>query len=189
MELLNVMLEKKLPGDCYSSLDIVFGDSITEGCFESVMNSQNEQAVISDPEAVYHAQFKRIFNGIWPAIPLNIINSGIGGETASQAKQRIETDVVKYEPDLAVVCFGLNDVMGGMEKISDYEASLSEMFVRLKTAKTDIIFMTPNMMNTYVGKLHIKSKDYLKLPCRLRNIKQMARWTPIWNVQKCLQKI
>ena len=47
-----------------------------------------------------------------------------------------------------IVCFGLNDVNGELE---DYLGALSEIFQKCKDNGADVIFMTPNMFNTYVA--------------------------------------
>lgn len=43
---------------------------------------------------------------------------------------------------------GLNDVNGSLE---DYLSALKEIFQKCSSSGSDIIFMTPNMLNTYVA--------------------------------------
>ncbi len=120
------------------------GDSVTHGCFESavVMHSS------FDFQAVYHNRFKQMLNLLFPTMPINIINAGIGGDSANLGAERLERDVISKSPDLAVVCFGLNDINGTLESYID---SLNKIFNRLKENKIETIFMTPNMLNTYVS--------------------------------------
>ena len=93
----------------------------------------------------------KIFTVLYPNVPINIINAGISGDSAPGGLKRLERDVISYHPDLTVVCFGLNDCMGGMENIDAYYSALKEIFTRLQAAGSEVIFMTANMMNTKVS--------------------------------------
>ena len=53
-----------------------------------------------------------------------------------------------HRPDLVIVCFGLNDVNGPLE---EYLTPLGIIFDRCLAAGCDVIFMTPNMLNTSVA--------------------------------------
>ncbi len=75
-----------------------------------------------------------------------MINAGIGATTAKEALSRLDSQVLLHNPDLIVVCFGLNDVNGTLE---DYLSALRMIFDKCKGR--DVIFMTPNMLNTYVA--------------------------------------
>jgi len=117
---------------------VVLGDSITHGA---------QAPGVIDYENVYWNRLKKKLNKVRNYVPVNMINSGIGGTTAKQAVCRIERDVLKYNPDLTIICFGLNDING---TLSDYIESLKVIFDKLKVSGHEFIFMTPNMLNTYV---------------------------------------
>ncbi|MGN0508735.1 MAG: SGNH/GDSL hydrolase family protein [Ruminococcus sp.] len=118
---------------------VAFGDSITHGAvgFGEI-----------DYENVYWNLLKRKINKLNPYVPVNVINGGIGGTTALSSIERMERQVLSHNPDLVIVCFGLNDVNGTKE---DYLNSLEIIFGRLKAQKIETVFMTPNMLNTYVA--------------------------------------
>jgi len=123
----------------HGPVNIVFlGDSVTHGCFEDGR---------FDFDAVYHAKLRRMLHGENPFMPINVINAGIGGITAKASLSRLERDVLCHHPELVVVCFGLNDVGGPLE---EYTAALDAIFAELKAREIPTIFMTPNMLNTYV---------------------------------------
>lgn len=125
------------------SVNIVFlGDSVTHGYFESHENMHGT----TDYEAVYHNRLKNKIKVLFPEKDINIINSGIGGDTAFGALKRIENDVIKHNPDLAVVCFGLNDINADNEDM--YINPLKKIFTELNSNGIPTIFMTPNMLNT-----------------------------------------
>lgn len=114
----------------------VFGDSITHGFFETG---------VTDYEAVYWNVLTKKLHQIRDYVPINIINAGIGGITASASVSLFEERVLIHRPDLIIICFGLNDVCGD---ICSYTSSLEQIFTKCKGI--DTIFMTPNMLNTYV---------------------------------------
>lgn len=116
-----------------------FGDSVTHGCVApDEMNY----------ETVYWNRLRKKLNQVRDVIPINVINAGIGGITAYQSLGRMESQVFSHHPDLLIVCFGLNDVNGTLE---EYEHALRTIFGRSRETGTDTIFLTPNMMNTYVA--------------------------------------
>lgn len=77
-----------------------------------------------------------------------MINVSIGGTTAKQAVNRLVSQGLIHSPDLVIVCFGLNDVNGSLD---DYVNSLETIFKTCTDAGVDVIFMTPNMLNTRVA--------------------------------------
>lgn len=132
-----------------------FGDSVTHGCFEDG---------VFDFEAVYHAKLARMLHRDYPTMPVNIINAGIGGITAQTSLPRLHRDVISHHPDLVVVCFGLNDVN---DTVEEYTAALSQIFQSLKDADIPTVFLTPNMLNTYVDEAGTSPQflDYARVTC------------------------
>ncbi len=128
-----------------------FGDSVTQGCFELYTDSsaQGYNTVFRSADA-YHARLKEMLSILYPHVPAVFVNAGISGSNTEGALSRIEEDVLKFKPDLTVVCFGLNDSC--MEKFTSeyYKQNLIQIFKMLKDAGSEVIFMTPNMMNTDV---------------------------------------
>lgn len=117
---------------------VILGDSISHG---SLLNT-------IDYENVYWNVLKRKMNKFRDYVPVNMINASIGGLTATHALARLDKQVLKHEPDLVIVCFGLNDVNDPLQR---YLLSLSIIFDRCQKAGSEVIFMTPNMLNTYVA--------------------------------------
>lgn len=137
------------------------GDSVTQGCFElDFERTDGGFEPIYDYEAVYHRKVAKLLNMFFPKAPIQIINAGVSGSSAVGALERIENDVVRYMPDLTVVCLGLNDFVKGMSAIAEYGDSLAAIFEILLKNKSEVIFMTPNRcparvtkkLNPYCGK-------------------------------------
>lgn len=118
---------------------VVFGDSVTHGALG--VNEINY-------ETVYWNLLKKKLNAFRNYMPVNVINAGIGGITAKNSLARMDSQVLKHEPDLIIVCFGLNDVNG---ELDDYLNALTEIFRRSLESGAEVIFLTPNMLNTYVA--------------------------------------
>ena len=127
------------------------GDSVTEGCFELVPKNSEGFNNVFDGESVYHKKVAEILGVLFPNVLLNIINAGIAGTGAPYGLSRLERDVLSRNPDLTVVCFGLNDCGKEEEGLSEYIDSLREIFRRLKSAGSEVIFMTPCMMAAKVS--------------------------------------
>ena len=118
---------------------VAFGDSVTHG----FLNGDE-----IDVDTVYWNRLRRKLNAVRDYVPVNVINAGIGGITAHGSLERMEKQVLVHEPDLVTVCFGLNDVNGTLE---EYVSALRTIFERCKNAGADVIFLTPNMLNTYIA--------------------------------------
>lgn len=116
-----------------------FGDSVTHGAVGPGEINY---------ETVYWNRLRKKINDVRNYVPVNVINAGIGGITAKESLKRMECQVFAHNPDLIIVCFGLNDVNGTLE---DYISSLRTIFEECNNRGIQTIFMTPNMLNTYVA--------------------------------------
>lgn len=152
MKILEKIVRRGMDNWSVAPVNIVFlGDSVTQGCFEIYYDfKMNGINTYYDFQAVYHNKLRNMLMDIFPNIPVNIINAGISGDNAVHGLERLDGDVLSCSPDLVVLCFGLNDVNGGVENLTIYEEALRGIRKKLKNNKIEYISMTPNMMNTYV---------------------------------------
>ena len=134
-------LKKLLNGE--RTTIVAFGDSVTAGYFKSGDEFHSEK----DEGAVYHQILAKKLREFFKGCDLEVINAGVGGETAGCGLKRFETDVAAKKPDLCIVCWGLNDVNGSLE---NYKNNIAEIFIKLKAIGCETVFMTPNMLNTKV---------------------------------------
>lgn len=152
MNIIKILAEKAKDNMNKKAPTIAFlGDSITQGCFEVYKKDEKTIETVFDKASAYHNYIAKIFEVLFPSVPVNIVNAGISGDIAPHGLSRLESDVISHNPDLVVVCFGLNDVGGGMDNIENYTAALDEIFKRLNERGIETIFMTPQMMNTYTS--------------------------------------
>ncbi len=137
---------------------VAFGDSVTHGAVGA--NEFNY-------ETVYWNRLKNKINAVNPYVPVNVINAGIAGITAKGSLERMDRQVLSHNPDLVIVCFGLNDVNG---TLSEYTDSLETIFRKCKDFGCDVIFMTPNMLNTSVSeKTEQKYMEYASVAAGYQN--------------------
>lgn len=136
------------PGQCRPVTIGFLGDSVTQGCFELYSTGEDSLETEFRSFQAYHSKLKRMLEEVFPSVPVNIINGGVSGDNAPGGRRRLQRDILSFQPDLVVVCFGLNDVCRGMEGISDYVEALEGIFQELQAAGAEVIFMTPNMMGT-----------------------------------------
>ncbi len=117
---------------------VCLGDSVTHGFFK------NEPA---DHEAAYPVKLRKLLDFYYPKQVFNVINSGIGGDTATGALTRIDRDVLRYKPDLVLVMFGVNDC----NNTPEYLSSLEKIFKILNNNNIPCIYITEHMMNSYLA--------------------------------------
>lgn len=134
------------------------GDSVTQGCFEIYNKNDGNIETVFDKTSAYHKYFDDILTLLFPGSPVNIINAGISGDRAPLGYDRLQRDVLSHNPDLTVVCYGLNDNSWGIENLNLYTESLDKIFTDLIKAGGEVIFLTPSMQNTMVS-CHLKEEN------------------------------
>jgi lysophospholipase L1-like esterase len=103
---------------------VAFGDSIVEGY------NQPE----GWPEMLQRDLGAR-FGGV------QMINSGVSGNTAANGLARVEKDVLEHNPDLVLISFGLNDMKNG-EKVADFTANMNALVNAIQGEGTRPVLMT-----------------------------------------------
>lgn len=124
------------------------GDSVTQGCFEIYLDENRNCNTVFDGKHSGSSYVSEILEVLFPQAPVCIINAGISGDSALGGAERVERDVLRFHPDLTVVGYGLNDCGGD---IGDFKRGIREIFCKLKDGGGEIIYVTPNMMNTYIS--------------------------------------
>ncbi len=117
---------------------VIMGDSVSHGAVNGYFNYHT----------VYHNRLRLMIGQKYPAIPVNMINTAVGGKCARHGFDHFERDVLPHRPDLVIVCYGLNDVNASLE---EYIEPLAGIFQKCRENGLECIFMTPNMLNTYVS--------------------------------------
>lgn len=136
---------------------VALGDSVTHGALRGNYNY----------ETVYWERLRKKILAVRDYVPVNVINAGISATNAVCALKRIDLQVLAHNPDLVIVCFGLNDVNGELETYLD---ALREIFEKCLAHGADVIFMTPNMLNTYVSEeTEPQNIEYAAVTAKVQN--------------------
>ena len=97
-------------------------------------------------------------------IGTEVINAGVGGDTTVNGKNRFESDVLARKPDIALICFGMNDqaqlISSGRPNISlkEYSANLTYFVTELQKIGTEVIFICPH--DAYEAPGYYKPGEY-----------------------------
>ena len=116
---------------------VTLGDSITKGVRPGVTAEQT-----------YSAELQRNLHDTGHP-DVEVINVGVGGETAGQGLKRLERDVVAKKPAIVTIMYGHNDsyVDAGKTEaripIPRFRADLSQLVQRLRESGIVPILMTP----------------------------------------------
>jgi len=146
------------------------GDSVTQGCFEIFPTSESSLETVYEQEHSYPHYLKQKLADIFPSAPTVMVNAGVSGDTATNALNRLERDVLSFKPDLVVVCFGLNDCTAGEAGINSFRYSMEKIVSECLATGAEVIVMTPNEMANKVN-VHVRNDNY---PFILKCTEQIA---------------
>lgn len=124
-------------------LVVIIGDSITAGFFEEG-NEEDSLSFAQDLSQCYVDKFKYALHEEYGITSVNVINSGIAGDTIEGMNRRLDRDVLSYHPDLVIFNGSMNwSINHGDEH--GYETQLRALVERVKQESTaELILMTPN---------------------------------------------
>lgn len=145
-------LERKNP------VIVALGDSVTAGHFEFTGDpaqlfakadagqiGEEDAIEITDVRESYLEKFREKLIDYYEQTSVSTINCGIAGDTMLGMEKRLERDVIRYQPDLAIINGALN---WGKEcgTSGDYRKVLESVVDRvLENTEADVILLTPNM--------------------------------------------
>lgn len=187
MKIVDLLKNKKQDLYGQKPVTIAFlGDSVTQGCFECYLTGETSLQTVFDYKNAYSTRVREILNVLYPEVQINIINSGISGDSTTIGATRIERDILPYHPDLCVVSYGLNDSCVG--DIQNYKSSLDKIFKTLKANDIETIFLTQNAMCDHVS-CHLTDKLFKDLAANFSSIQNNGSLKEIFDAAKsvCLE--
>ena len=112
---------------------VCFGDSITAG-----------YAVRRGFPSFWREALRQRF----PDAEIEMINSGISGDTSLDGLARLDWAVLSYEPDLVTINFGINDCVLGLG-LEEFEMNLVEMVRRIQSGPdSEILLLSSQPLET-----------------------------------------
>lgn len=117
---------------------VAIGDSVTQGLMETG---------VLEHERVYPQLLRLEIAKRHPYAVVNVINAGVGGETAHQSRSRWQRDVISHQPDLVTIKYGLNDVHEGAQGLRRYIEAIRDLVLLIQTeTDADLLLLTPSML-------------------------------------------
>ena len=107
---------------------VAFGSSSTYGTGASA------------PDKTYPSRLAKLLASRFPSIEVNVLNRGVGGETAGTTLERIDTDVIAEHPDLVIWQVGTNDLLHDIDP-ADAAELIRTGTERMKSAGIDVVLM------------------------------------------------
>jgi len=96
-----------------------------------------------------------------PGADLTMVNAGISGHTTVNALSRIDRDVLKQQPDLVTVMFGLNDMT--RVPLKQYRENLHKIIKQCRSIGAEVLLCTPNAVITTQGRPIEKLAKYCEV--------------------------
>jgi acyl-CoA thioesterase I len=116
------------------------GDSVTQGVME-------HKLLASD--TVYHRLLQEELERFFPTTSFSTLNAGVSGGGAPHGLARLQRDVIRHQPDLVLIAFGLNDCLDGEPKLSEFTDALRGIITQVRAeTEADILLVTPPFMAT-----------------------------------------
>ena len=113
------------------AVTIVFlGDSVTAG------------GDATKPELRFVDRFGIELRRRFPSATVNVVNAGIGGTNSDLGLERLDKDVLAYDPDLVCIEF-VNDMFWPPEKVRENYTALVD---RIRARGGEVIIITPHLM-------------------------------------------
>lgn len=121
-------------------LNVVFyGDSIPYGCDASSLYNREPN------QSTYPQLFRTALNKIFGS-RIRMRNTAVGGMTSAWGLENIQSEVIKYKPDLAVILFGGND-----DGIGGAKATCQNMRAMIESIRRELPDCEIIIMGTIVG--------------------------------------
>lgn len=112
---------------------VAFGDSITAG-----------YAVRRGFPTLWKESLQRKY----PDARIEMINSGVSGDTTMDGLARLDWTVLSYEPDLVTINFGINDCVFGLG-LDEFETNIVEMVLRIRAGPgSEILLLSSQPLET-----------------------------------------
>ncbi|WP_298352575.1 GDSL-type esterase/lipase family protein [Rhodoblastus sp.] len=106
----------------------------------AIGSSSTEGVGASSPAENYPSQLREMLAKALPAEAIEVVNLGVGGETAAETAARLREEIPRLHPDLVLWQVGANDGITGVPP-EKYEATLRDALDFLKKTDTDVVLV------------------------------------------------
>jgi lysophospholipase L1-like esterase len=116
----------------------------------AVGSSSTQGAGASSPSKTYPSQLDAILKQRFPGAKIEVINKGIGGETAAGTLARLDRDVLSLRPDLAIWQLGTNDALRNVDP-KTFGGQAVEGIRRIRDSGADLLLLEPQFLPKQAG--------------------------------------
>ncbi|AMJ63263.1 SGNH/GDSL hydrolase family protein [Bosea sp. PAMC 26642] len=108
----------------------------------AIGSSSTEGIGASARDKTYPARLQALLGQAWPRTPIEIVNAGIGGETAPQTLTRLKQAMAERRYDLVIWQVGTNDAVQGGD-LDAFRAMIAEGIAMVKQAGPSLAILDP----------------------------------------------
>jgi lysophospholipase L1-like esterase len=108
----------------------------------AIGSSSTEGIGASAKDKTYPARLKALLGKAWPNLPIEIVNAGIGGETAPQTLTRLKTALSARRYDLVIWQVGTNDAVNGGD-LDAFKTMVGDGIAMVKQAGVSLAILDP----------------------------------------------
>jgi acyl-CoA thioesterase I len=142
----------------------------------AIGSSSTEGVGASSPAANYPSQLHALLQLALPGERFEVINLGVGGETANKTVERLRRDIPPLSPDLVVWQVGTNDALTGAV-IADYQATVRDALQFLKAAQYDTLLIGPQWTRKLAGNpAYVAVRDATAQVARIEGVTLVSRY-------------
>jgi lysophospholipase L1-like esterase len=119
----------------------------------AIGSSSTEGVGASAPTRSYPAQLRALLNLALPATEFEVINLGVGGETAELTVQRLRREIPQQKPDLVIWQVGTNDGLRDVP-LGEYEQTLRSALGFLRQRGDDVMLVGVQWTRKFAANPH-----------------------------------
>ena len=92
--------------------------------------------------------WREMLQNKYPKAKIELVNSGISGDTTLDGLARLDWSVLSYEPDLVTINFGINDCVLGLD-LAEFEENFVEMVRRIRSGPaSEVLLLSSQPLET-----------------------------------------
>jgi lysophospholipase L1-like esterase len=142
----------------------------------AIGSSSTEGVGASSPAANYPSQLRALLQLAMPEDSFEVINLGVGGETAVNTVERLRRDIPRLSPDLVVWQVGTNDALTGAV-IADYQTTVRDALKFLKAGQFDVLLIGPQWTRKLAGNpAYVAVRDATAQVARVEGVTLVSRY-------------
>jgi lysophospholipase L1-like esterase len=142
----------------------------------AIGSSSTEGVGASSPAASYPSQLRALLETSLPRDNFEVINLGVGGETATRTAERLRRDVPALAPDLVIWQVGTNDALSGAP-IGDYEKTLRSSLQFLSARHLDVVLVGMQWTRKFASNdVYTQMREATARVARLEGVSVVSRY-------------